>query len=74
MLPEILSSYTQRRPGSEFCADGAPSGDLGAVYCSLRKGSFCQTNGLGLLYPDQLGNSPGRSARRSCLAGTQVTR
>ncbi len=40
MLPEILSSYTQRRPGSEFCADGAPSGDLGAVYCSLRKGSL----------------------------------
>jgi hypothetical protein len=70
MLPKILSSDTQRLPRSEFCADGAPSGDFGA---RLRKGSFWQTNGLGLLYPDQLGNSPGRSARRSCLAGTQVT-
>jgi hypothetical protein len=40
MLPEILSSFTQRRPGSEFCADAAPCSDFGAVYRSLRKGSL----------------------------------
>ncbi len=38
MLPEILSSFTQRRPGSEFCTDAAPCSDFGAVYRSLRKG------------------------------------
>ena len=60
MLPEILSSYTQRRPGSEFCADGAPSGDLGAVYCSLRKGSLLgKRTALACFTPINWGKRPG---------------
>ena len=75
MLPEILSSFTQRRPGSEFCADAAPCSDFGAVYRSLRKGSFWQTNGLGLLCAglnagSQTGSNRVRLFRVSCVGET----
>lgn len=57
MLPEILSSDTQRRPGSEFCADGAPSGDFGARF---RKGPlFGKRTAWACFTPINWGTRPG---------------
>jgi hypothetical protein len=60
MLPEILSFFTQRRPGSEFCAGAAPCSDVGAVNRSLRKGPlFDKRTAWACLAPINWGTRPG---------------